>query len=224
MRINFRNPNTQKWFISAAVAFTLAYGYVQFIYLPRRESARRLAEDIKAETEMLAKGKRIAANFQTVQDDYSRLLESWNIAQELLPTSREMEDLLRNVALEGQKHGVEFLLFKPMEPVEQPYYWENPIQVRTLSNYHDLGEFLSAVAALDRIVNITNMKISAYHPNRGRSPSTVDADFVATIYIFKELGAPTQLTEVTDDKQSGKARPKSEVPAPKKDKPKKGNA
>ncbi len=224
MRINFRNPNTQKWFISVAVAFTLTYGYVQFVYLPRRESARRLTEDIQTETEMLAKGKRIAANFQTVQDDYSRLLDSWNIAQELLPTSREMEELLRHVAMEGQKHGVDFLLFKPMEQVEQPYYWENPIQVKTLSNYHNLGEFLSAVAALDRIVNITNLKIGAYHPNRGRSPNTVEADFVATIYIFKELGAPAEVTPVTDDNQKGKPRPKSDVPAQKKDKSKKGNA
>ncbi len=224
MRINFRNPRTQKWFIGVALAFTVLYGYVQFVYFPRRDAARRLTEEIETETEMLAKGKRIAANFQTVQDDYSRLLDSWNIAQELLPTTKEMEELLRHVAMEGQKHGVDFLLFKPMEPVEQPYYWENPIQVKTLSNYHNLGEFLSAVAALDRIVNITNFKIAAYHPNRGRSPDTVEADFVATVYIFKDLGSPAQVAPVTDDKTKGKARQKSDEPAPKKGKPKKGDA
>jgi type IV pilus assembly protein PilO len=223
MRLNLRHPHTQKWFIGMALAFTMLYGYIQFVYLPRKDAGRRLSEDVKTETEMLAKGKRIAANFQTVQDDYSRLVDSWNIAQQLLPTSKEMEELLKQVAQEGQQHNVDFLLFKPMEPVEQPYYWENPIQVKTLSSYHNLGQFLSAVASLDRIVNITNFKISAYHPNRGRSPNTVEADFVATVYIFKELGAPTTVASTNDKDVKGKPRPKNDAKSPG-NKPKKGDA
>ncbi len=208
MRLNLRKPSTQKWILSVGLAFTMLYGYVQFVYVPRQEHAQKLTDDIKTEMEMLAKGKRIAANFQTVQDDYGRLLHSWDIAHELLPTSREMEDLLRNVAMKGQQHSVDFLLFKPMEPVEQPYYWENPIQIKTLSNYHNLGRFMSDVASLDRIVNINNVKLSAFRPNRGRSPNTVEADFVATIYIFKELGSPAEIETPPEDnskKPHGKA-------------------
>ena len=189
MRINLRNPSTQKWILGLGLVFAATYVYFNFVYMPRRALAAQLVKDIKHEADMLARGKRIAANFQTVEDDYNRMMASWNVAQNLLPSQREMEDLLKSVALEGQKHNVDFLLFRPSDPIEKPFYWENAIQVKTLSNYHDLGQFLSSVAALDRIVNITDLKLTAFVPNKGRSPNTVEANFTATIYIFKELAA-----------------------------------
>ena len=215
MRLNLRSPQTQKWVIGIGLAFAMIYGYFQFVYVPRRELGVKLAADIKTEMEMLEKGKRIAANYQTVQDDYSRLLASWDVAQQLLPSSKEMEELLKHVAMEGQQHNVDFLLFKPMEPVEQAYYWENPIQIKTLSDYHDLGRFISAVASLDRIVNITSLKLATFRPNRGRSPNTVEADFVATIYIFKDLGSPAEVTTPAADEKGGK-KPKSGGAKPRK--------
>lgn len=203
MQLNLRNPSTQKWIIMTTLSFGLIYAYINFVYMPRSDRADKLAHDIDHERDLLTKGKRIAANFQTVEDDYDRLMQSWKIAQELLPTNREMESLLKSITEEGQKNDVNFMLFRPMDPIEKPYYWENPIQVRTLSTYHDLGIFMSSVASMGRIVNINNMKLSGYKPKKGRSMETVQADFIATIYIFKELGSSTEVI-VPDDKTKGK--------------------
>jgi type IV pilus assembly protein PilO len=209
MQINLKNPNTQKMIIGVTLAFGMIYGYINFVYTPRNDKAIKLAADIKKETELLTKGKRIAANFQTVQDDYGRLMQSWEIARELLPTQREMEGLLKNITMEGQDQNIDFLLFKPLDPVEKPYYWENPIQIKTLSKYHDLGEFLSSVASMERIVNVNDLKLTAYKPTRGRSPQTVQAEFTASIYIFKDLGTPTttQADEAVKDKKGAAAAP-----------------
>lgn len=209
MQINLKSPATQKWIILVTLAFGMVYGFVNFVYIPRGEKAKRLASEIGAETDLLMKGKRIAANYQTVQDDYERLMRSWEIAHELLPTQREMEGLLKTITLAGQKRGVTFMLFRPLDPVEKPYYWENPIQIRTLSTYHELGAFLSEVAALDRIVNVNDVKLRAYNPRRKRSPETVEAEFIASIYIFKELGAPVRI-ESEEEKPKTPGRP---VPA-----------
>jgi len=206
MQINLKSPTTQKWIILVTLAFGMVYGFVNFVYIPRGEKAKRLASEIGTETDLLMKGKRIAANYQTVQDDYERLMRSWEIAHELLPTQREMEGLLKTITLAGQKRGVTFMLFRPLDPVEKPYYWENPIQIRTLSTYHELGAFLSEVAALDRIVNINDVKLRAYNPRRKRSPETVEAEFIASIYIFKELGAPVRI-ESEEEKPKTPGRP-----------------
>jgi type IV pilus assembly protein PilO len=207
MRINLKNAATQKWIIGCTVTFGLIYGYTNFIYVPRAEHAKKLNADIKKESELLVKGKRIAANFQTVEDDYGRLMQSWDIAHELLPTQREMEGLLKSITLEGQSRDVSFLLFKPLDPIERPFYWENPIQIKTLSNYHDLGDFLSAVASMDRIVNINNLHLQSYKPNKGHSEHTVQAEFTASIYIFKELGSAVP-AEATDSGDPAQAKPK----------------
>jgi type IV pilus assembly protein PilO len=203
MRINLRDPSTQKWVLGIGLVFGVLYGYANFVYLPRRDQAARLEGDIKNETQMLAKGKRVAATYQSVQEAYAQLLLSWDVAQTLLPTQKEMEGLLRSVATEGQRHDVEFLLFRPLAPVERPYYWENAIAVKTLSSYHDLGRFLSSVAALDRIVNINNLRLTAFTPSHGRSPNTVEADFVATIYVFKDIGKPVNVVSNDGASSSG---------------------
>jgi type IV pilus assembly protein PilO len=209
MTLNLRNPATQKWIILCTVAFGLVYGYFNFVYTPRSETVKRLTADIKKESEVLAKGKRIAANFQTVQDDYARLMQSWEIAHELLPTQKEMEGLLKSITLAGQEHDVTFLLFKPQDPVERPYYWENPIQIKTLSRYHDLAQFFSDVASLDRIVNVNAVKLTGYRPNRGHSPFTVEAEFTASIYIFKELGAPVTTVAEQEPKNTRPGPPRA---------------
>ncbi|MDD5087237.1 MAG: type 4a pilus biogenesis protein PilO [bacterium] len=211
MQINLRSPATQKWIILVTLAFGMVYGFVNFVYVPRGEKAKRLTSEIRMETDLLIKGKRIAANYQTVQDDYERLMRSWEIAHELLPTQREMEGLLKTITLAGQERGVTFVLFRPMDPVENPYYWENPIQIRTLSTYHELGTFLSDVAALDRIVNVNEVKLRAYNPRRKHSPETVEAEFIASIYIFKDLGAPVRI-ESEEETPGAPGRPAAAKP------------
>jgi Tfp pilus assembly protein PilO len=224
MKINLRKPGTQKAIIICTLGFGVIYGYINFVYTPRHDAQLKLAADIKKESDLLVKGKRIAANFQPVQDDYGRLMQSWEIAQQLLPTQKEMEGLLKSITEEGQKRDVNFLLFRPLDPVEKPYYWENPIQIKTVSKYHDLAEFLSAVAALDRIVNINNLKLDAYRPARGHSSQTVVAEFTASIYIFKGIGEPANTAADRADeakaakKKGGEEGEGKAKPAPAKEK------
>lgn len=216
MAINLRSPTTQKWIIICTLTFGVVYAYTNFVHSPRSDQLTKLANDIDRETELLAKGKRIAANFRTVEEDYARLMQSWDIAQELLPTQREMEGLLKSITLAGEDNQINFLLFRPQEPVEQAYYWENPIQIKTRSRTHDLGAFLSDVAALDRIVNISNMRMTAYKPAKGRSQETVEAEFTATIYIFKGLGSPVTISAPADDGKGPKSKGRASGAAVKK--------
>ena len=200
MSINLRSPNVQKTLLIMFLGFGAAYAYVNFVYVPRSNEITRIDFSIEKEQQLLTRGKRIAANFQTVQDDYARLMDSWEIAIELLPTAQEMDGLLKAVSEKGRQRDVNFLLFRPMDRIEKPYYWEYPIQIKTLSKYHNLGRFLAEIAAMDRIVNVSELSLSAYTPPKGRSKYTVEADFVATIFVFKELGSPVEVAEPEDSK------------------------
>ena len=206
MSINLRSPSVQKILLIAFIAVGGLYAYYNFVYVPRSNRIVKYEYDIEKEQQLLRKGKRIAANFQTVQDDYSRLMASWDIAIELLPTAQEMDGLLKTVSEKGRARDVNFLLFRPKDPIEKPYYWEYPIQIKTLSKYHNLGSFLTDVATLDRIVNVNNINLSSYTPPKGRSPYTVEADFEAVIYVFKELGSPVGVTETEDATTGGKKK------------------
>ncbi|MFH1010486.1 MAG: type 4a pilus biogenesis protein PilO [bacterium] len=188
--MKLRDPAVQKWIVLAGLTIGLIYGYSNYVFLPKKDAIKASTQKLKGERERLEKGKRVAKDFRSIQEDYQQLLATWDAALELLPTEQEMDDLLEKITLAGQSSDVSFLLFRPLEPVEHPYYWENPIQVRTLSTYHRLGEFFSKVAALRRIVNISQLKMTVWSSREERSPNTLEAEFVATIYIFKQPGTP----------------------------------
>jgi len=72
-----------------------------------------------------------------------------------------MDALLSDINQAGTGRGLQFDSFKPGVPVIKDYYAELPIDVKLSGNYHDLGEFVSDIAKLPRIVTLNNLSISA---------------------------------------------------------------
>jgi type IV pilus assembly protein PilO len=188
--MNFRDPKMQKTVVIAALSIAAIYAYFQFIYGNRQHAIKSLQTELAQKQELLERGKRVARNFQKVQEDYQNLLEVWDVAESLLPTQKEMEGLLKDITLAGQSSGVTFLLFKPLDPKEHDYYFEHPIQIKTTSDYHELGQFLSKVATMRRIVNVMDLKCAAIRPRKGEIlRDTVQSDFLIVIYVFKDFAA-----------------------------------
>ena len=190
MKINFRDLKTQKMVIVVALSVTLVYVYFNYIYTGRTQVIADLKTEYTEKQDLLDRGKRVAQNFQNVQEDFQHLLNVWETAQTILPTEKIMEQLLKDITLAGQKNGVTFLLFKPLSPVERDYYFEHPIQIKTSSNYHQLGRFLSKIATLERIVNINKMNLTTIRPRKNQpTRDTVQGNFEVVIYVFKEFAA-----------------------------------
>jgi type IV pilus assembly protein PilO len=190
MNINLRDPKSQKLVVVIALSIALVYVYFNYIYTSRTQTIADLRTEYADKQNLLERGKKVAQNFQSVQEDFQHLLVVWETAKTILPTEKIMEQLLKDITLAGQKSGVTFLLFKPLEPIERDYYFEHPIQIKTSSNYHELGRFLSKVATLDRIVNINKMNLFTIRTRKNQTTSdTVQGDFEIVIYVFKELAA-----------------------------------
>jgi type IV pilus assembly protein PilO len=190
MTVNIRDPKIQKIVVVVAVSIGIIYLYFNYVYANRTAAIKELYGQIAEKQELLDRGKRVAQNFQKVQEDYQNLLEVWGTAEKLLPTQKEMEGLLKNITLAGQTSGVTFMLFRPMDAIEHDYYYEYPIQIKTNSTYHELGQFLSAIATMNRIVNVMDLKCNGIRPRKGEvTHDTVQSDFVVVIYVFKELAA-----------------------------------
>jgi type IV pilus assembly protein PilO len=190
MNINLRDPKSQKMVVVIALSIALVYVYFNYIYSSRTQAIADLRTEYTEKQDLLERGKKVAQNFQSVQEDFQHLLEVWETAKTILPTEKIMEQLLKDITLAGQKSGVTFLLFKPLDPIERDYYFEHPIQIKTSSNYHELGRFLSKVATLERIVNMNKMNLMTIRNRKDQSTrDTVQGDFEIVIYVFKELAA-----------------------------------
>ena len=70
-----------------------------------------------------------------------------------------MPNLLVDISQVGVGAGLEEKLFQPSAEVKKDFYAELPIKIRLTGSYHQMGEFVSGIAALPRIVTLHEMTI-----------------------------------------------------------------
>ena len=114
---------------------------------------------------------------QTLRDDYKKKLvkavsldalkqqrvqiEQYVLQLEKqLPSKAEMAALLSDMNQAGLGRSLKFELFRPGDIAPKEYYAELPITVRVVGKFHDMGEFVSDVAKLSRIVTLNNLSIA----------------------------------------------------------------
>lgn len=100
-----------------------------------------------------------AVNLEKYRRQLEEMKQSFGAMLRQLPNKTEVADLLVDVSQTGLAAGLEFELFDPQDEVPREFYAELPIQIRVFGGYHELGEFISGLAALPRIVTIHNVNM-----------------------------------------------------------------
>ena len=191
--MDLHNARTQRMVLAGIAAAAILYLYFFSTFVPfghRAVAADRAAleQEYRQLSADLSKARQTLNNLAEVERQYEILSQRWQVAAKLLPEEKEVAELLRKVTLVGQQSGVEFLLFRPKAVVSGELYNENPVEVRVLGGYHQVGSFLAEVANLDRIVNVSNLALTANSDEEAQR-LTVEALFTATAYTLNP-GAP----------------------------------
>jgi type IV pilus assembly protein PilO len=199
--MNIREPRNQKLIMAGIGVAALGYLYFFSTFVPfghHKLAAERtqLEEEYKQLSADLSKARQSLNNLDEVERQYQVVTTRWEVATHLLPEQREVANLLRKVTLVGQQAGVEFTLFKPKAQIPGEIYTENPVQVKVVGGYHQIGSFLAEVANLDRIVNVTGLNLKSLE--LGTTAQTVEAEFQATAYT---------LNPITETPAKGTAKP-----------------
>lgn len=96
--------------------------------------------------------QRKAANLEPLKAQLEEMKQTFGDLLRLLPNRTEIEGLLVDISQSGLAAGLEFQLFKPQNEQPAEFYAIQPIQIRVTGTYHEMAEYVSAVAALPRIV------------------------------------------------------------------------
>ena len=76
-----------------------------------------------------------------------------------LPGQTEIPNLLVDISQTALSAGLEEQLFQRGVEVQKDFYAEQPIKIRYRGSFHELGNFVSGVAALPRIVTLHDISI-----------------------------------------------------------------
>jgi type IV pilus assembly protein PilO len=100
-----------------------------------------------------------AVNLAVYQQQLADIERSFGALLRQLPGKTEVPNLLVDISQVGVGAGLEEKLFQPSGEVKKDFYAELPIKIRLTGSYHQMGEFVSGIAALPRIVTLDEMKI-----------------------------------------------------------------
>ncbi|MCU1718403.1 type 4a pilus biogenesis protein PilO [Pseudomonas sp. 5P_3.1_Bac2] len=172
--------------IAAILLFSLVLGLGYFFYLQdmqlQLESVRNEEGNLKQQFASKAKQ---AANLDAYKAQMAEMEVSFGALLKQLPSDTEVPGLLEDITRTGLGSGLEFEEIKLMPEVTQQFYIELPIQIKVVGTYHDLGNFVSSVASLPRIVTLHDFELV---PAKSDNSALIAMNILAKTYRYNDKG------------------------------------
>ena len=103
-----------------------------------------------------------AAKLELYKEQLAEMEASFGALLRQLPETTEVESLLVDVSQTALAAGLEVKKFKPSAEEKKGFYAELPISLEISGSFHQLATFISGIAALPRIVTISEMKLEPF--------------------------------------------------------------
>jgi type IV pilus assembly protein PilO len=101
-----------------------------------------------------------------------------------LPDEKETAEIVRQVQRLAENSNLELKNFTPQSTIRYDFYEDWPIRMSIEGSYRNLGLFFQEVAQFQRLINISDIEITALaSTDEGR---TISATCTATTFVFLE--------------------------------------
>lgn len=104
------------------------------------------------------KQKKVAA-LDAYKEQLAEMERSFGAMLRQLPSRTEVANLLNDISQTRVASSLEEELFEPLPEAQKEFYAEIPNKIIVTGDYHQMGLFVSGVAALPRIVTIDEVEI-----------------------------------------------------------------
>lgn len=169
--------------VAVGIAFVavLALGIYLFVVKQEMPLLERAQQDEVNLRSTFEDRQRKAANFDAYRAQLADIERDFGAMLRQLPGKTEVPNLLVDISQTGLGAGLDELLFQPGGEIQKDFYAELPIKLRYTGSYHELGNFVSGIAALPRIVTLHDISI---RPGQGGSPDELTLDVTAKTYRY----------------------------------------
>jgi type IV pilus assembly protein PilO len=172
--------------IAVVFGAVMAFGVYMFVIqqeMPLLKAAQKEEMDLRATFE---DRQRKAANFDAYRAQLAEIERDFGAMLRQLPGKTEVPSLIVDISQTATGAGLEEDLFQPQAEIQKDFYAELPIKLRYKGSYHELGNFVSGIAALPRIVTLHDIQI---RPVSGQSSTDeLTLDVTAKTYRYLEDG------------------------------------
>jgi type IV pilus assembly protein PilO len=129
---------------------------------------------------------RLAANLKLYREQLDIMEVQFAELLKMLPSENEMPGLLDDLTFVATDAGLRINSLDWDDEIERDFYIEFPIKMSVVGDYHQMGNMVSGVAKLPRIVSLHDFMI------KQNDAGGLSMDILAKTYRFKEGAELTQ--------------------------------
>ncbi|MDB4879552.1 MAG: hypothetical protein JWL60_998 [Gemmatimonadetes bacterium] len=185
-------------------ALVLTYAFYDRVWTPRNEELdlvqgrvdTLLVSNQRAKSE-LAQGK--TAELRAEAERYGQDLE---VMRRLVPTGNEVPALLEQVSTAARRVGLDIADVQPQPQLAGDQYDAYKYRLSMRGTYHQIGDLLTNIGSLQRIVAPINLTLSPTAPDpRKQRPRSqqVEARFEIQTYVARTVLAPAAKVAMAGD-------------------------
>tara|TARA_R110002049_G_scaffold20717_16_gene76000 strand:- start:3456 stop:4052 length:597 start_codon:yes stop_codon:yes gene_type:complete len=146
--------------IALIFLLVLGFGWYFMIIKDKAPILAQAQQDEVAYKETFENKQRKAANYDAYKAQLGEIEQSFGTMLRQLPGETEIPSLIVDISQAGLGAGLQERLFEPQAEIPKDFYAEKPIKIRLSGGYHEIANFVSAIAALPRIVTLHDIAIT----------------------------------------------------------------
>lgn len=183
VKVDLKNlPNYAKVIIAVLPAVIILIAGMYFLISPKQTEIKQLDARIDQQNNTIATNQAKAARLETLKQENEKLLARLNELKEQLPEEKEISSLLKQTSDLSVAAGLEIKSWRPgaKKMHSSGIVSEIPVAVTASGTYHEFAAFLSSLTKLNRIVNITDIKMAS--PQMAKNRALLQITFTATTF------------------------------------------
>lgn len=207
--LDSQNPGAWPlWVRIAAVVLTalILIGLGTYLLIkPEYENLQiEKAKEVTLREEFERKQKKVAS-LDAYKEQLKEMERSFGAMLRQLPSKTEVANLLNDISQTRVASSLEEELFEPQNDVPKEFYAEIPNKIIITGLYHQMGEFVSGVAALPRIVTIDEVELKPIGGS-GANKDTLRMSALAKTYRYLDDSEIAAMAEKNKKAAGGAAK------------------
>ncbi|MHB8882244.1 MAG: type IV pilus inner membrane component PilO [Thermodesulfovibrionales bacterium] len=177
-------PVYAKAVIAVLPALIIAALVFFVLIAPKQKSIKTLDAKIDEQNNKIAEGQAKVAKLDVLKREFENLEKRLNELKEQLPEEKEITSLLKQLTDMSISSGLDIKSWRPRAKIDHSsgIVFETPSEIVAVGTYHDLGRFLSNLTRINRIVNITSLRLGG--AKRSKDPANNNLDIIFALSAF----------------------------------------
>ncbi|TVP42529.1 MAG: hypothetical protein EA350_15425 [Gemmatimonadales bacterium] len=154
--------------LAGIAAIALTYVFFEYWYTPRAAEVERLETRVEMLQDQNRRAQVVAARGGTELEERLAVYER-HLArlEQLIPSTGEVPALLNTITTQANRYGVTMGSLRPEPLVAEEFYTRESYAMQVAGDFHQVGQFLTSIASLARIITPVDLEIAPYTGNIG---------------------------------------------------------